>query len=144
MILTFDLYAIQCISRPIQVTDFKKFTVKTWNYKQFCLRLKDLWRNEWKVLHTQRYVLHNFNKSHFKWTLKTIRVVLVRNPSLTHTYCLRILERDLHSINPFISHAPLSWNFYNMVNRRERLQSKCVAKIRIHRITCCVKGVTHI
>ena len=31
-----------------------------------------------------------------------------------------------------------------MENRRERLQSKCVAKIRIHRITCCVKGVTHI
>ena len=144
MILTFEFYAIECVSRPIKLIDFKKFMVKTWNYKQLCLRLKDLWRNGWKVLHIQRYVLHKINNSHFKWTLNAIRVVFVRIPSLTPTYCLRILETDLHSINPFISHAPLSWNFYNMENRRGRLQSKCVAKIRIHRITCCVKGVTHI
>lgn len=31
-----------------------------------------------------------------------------------------------------------------MENRRERLQSKCVATIRIHSGTCCLKGVKHI
>jgi hypothetical protein len=31
-----------------------------------------------------------------------------------------------------------------MENLRERVQSKRVAKTRIHRVTCCVKGVNHI
>jgi hypothetical protein len=76
-------------------------------YKQMYLRLKDLWRIDWKVLHTQRYVLYKVNNIHFKRTLNAIRDLSVRIPSLTHTYCLRILATDLLSINRFIGHAPL-------------------------------------
>ena len=68
-----------------------------------CLRLTDLWRTDFKVLQTQRYVLYKINNSHFTRTLNAIRDISVRNPSLTHThthiFCLRILATDLHSIN---------------------------------------------
>jgi hypothetical protein len=76
-------------------------------YKQMYMCLKDLWRIDWKVVNTQRYVLYKINNNYFKRILNAIRDASVRNPSLTHKYCLLILATDLHSINRSIGHGPL-------------------------------------